>query len=182
MGNAVASTIQSQPLFRSLDKALRFAYTIEAYPAYPKSELARLLRGSVRSVEDMNVLDWHAQASLIRVHVQTHLRGAERAFIECWYGTREEYKEGIHGIVSYVIPRVIGTGMVKRRLILELARRYFLSGSARRPTYREIAERVGVPIKAIEKYGQRVQAAIISLGRLAEAELEGAFRAGGLIE
>lgn len=172
-------TSLDRALFKSVDHALRFAYSIEDYPAYPLSQLAMALR--IPGKIDMTPLDWHAQGALIRVRVRHLLPVTELAYIECWYGNRDEYQDGIHDVVDFATRKVVTSGSVKRRLILELVKRYFLTSAKSRPTFTNIAERVDVNLKTVEKYAVRIHDCLNALSLRAESLLANDFANSGLI-
>lgn len=182
MRAAEAVILQEPALFKSVDHALRFAYTIEDFPAYPISQLAKVLRGPSRTVHSMGPLDWHAQGALILVRVRGVLGRTELSYIECWYGKKAAYQDGIHDVVDYTVRRVVQSGTVKRRLILELVRRHFLTSSQSRPTYDNIAEKVDLNTKTVEKYSALTHDCLNDLSRRAESLLANDFAGSGLIE
>jgi len=169
------------PLFRTVDHALRFAYEIEYFPVTARSQLGRLLKGAVYSIHDLSPTEWHVQAAMIRAHVDHHLRPVDRACVECWYRHGPHRLNEVHRIVDFVIPRVIGTGITSRRLILLLVKRSFLFSTANRPTYRSIAEQLAINPKTVEKYGLRVWDSVNELHRRTDEQLAREFGESGLV-
>lgn len=180
ISNTVRAVTDTRPLFKNVDHALRFAYTIHLYPAYPESELKRLFKIHTLNAPGMTPMDWHAQGAMIRTHCSTKLHKVGLAYVECWYGDKGEYFDGLHRIVEHTLPQVIGTGTVQRRLILDLVKRHFQAGSPRRRTYLEIAAKTSNELKVVEKFGLRVNKALNSLSLKVDAVLSVDFEQMGI--
>jgi hypothetical protein len=174
------TSVTDEPLFWSLDAALRFAYTIEWYPAYPVSMLGKLLKGLIRFTPDMDTAAWHAQAAMIQGHCKHHLQRYELAWVECWYRHGPGRFEHRHVIVDTILPQVAGSAaVVKRHMIRELVAMHF--EAKHKTTYAAIARKLGCDARTVEKFDQRVRPAIEGIAKRTEEILDTDFRAGGLI-
>lgn len=178
----VAADANDQPLFRRLGDALTFAYTIDLYPAAPKSELAKLLRGSVRVVSDMGSLDWHAQAALIRVHVRTHLPEVERLVIEGYYRRGWGSTKAVGDLARIVTPELSEDVEQPQAFVRVLVWRFLTFGSARCPSVHRIAAQFDRNPKTVAKWYGRVRATLGAHASKAEGRLFDDFVRGGLIE
>lgn len=154
-----AVAVKAEPLFKSTDTALKFAYAIAevdiySAPAYLQ-EIRRKLGKSYRS-EKMSPHDWHTQGSMIRQRV------AQLDDLLAYYGiatyswdnrAREISLAALYGHVNSQTP------FLRNKLMMRLlVDRYVGTGRRDRPRKAEIARKTGAHHATVAGWERRISA------------------------
>jgi hypothetical protein len=193
-------------IFRCVQKALSFAYLIEAYEVSAESIMAKALRrhmmelgiwneGPPSTVDfnGLNGLEVRAQCAMIRAAVRDRLPAPERCAVEAIYGINEIVAEegkrravfrayryrAILSLGEYLAPSFAPMSpMLVDLLVARAVDRRVVC----RMTLRELAERFDCPRSTLHDASRAIARRIDALEALAVGRLEPGFVAGGVTE
>jgi len=110
-----------QPIFRSAEHALRWAYLTRAMPIVARTQLTALAHGGTQTrTTGLSGYERHAQAALIFSLAERVLNPLENAYLTVQYGRDSA---GLDAVVTYLVGR-LGSGAYYRRGVAKLVRAY----------------------------------------------------------
>lgn len=172
------------PLFRSVDHALRFAYSIVEYPVIKVGSILATLRGGssgsgLRPYYMLSPEDWHAQGAMIRGHIEHHVSSPQREFLIASYSWNAERAAAIAMTAKHVSMQL--GGQVELRLVVQLVQRYFDLGRRSRKSERAIARELGINRNQVQVADWKIRGILLRIKVRAEAVLSTHFERQDLI-
>ncbi|MEN7526991.1 hypothetical protein [Cupriavidus sp. DL-D2] len=168
--------------FRDTDAVLRWAYALPQQPICKVSDAQRAMAGASATNKsadgDLTIQDQHAQAAMIRGHVEglPELLSAYGWAAYSWED--RERKAGNHVLDNHL---ATSTGIRNNRMRFLLMRRHIEFGQARCMSCERIAEKIGVHKRTIQRYEPTVKSAMQAVTARFFDELDPYFARAGLI-
>lgn len=169
-------------VFRDTDAVLRWAYALPQQPICKVSDAQRAMAGASATNKsadgDLSIQDQHAQAAMIRGHVES-LPELLSAYGWAAYSWEDhERKAGNHVLDGHL---AAATGIVNRQMRFLLMRRSIEFGQARCLSCERIAEKIGVHKRTVQRYEPSVKSAMQAVTTRFFDELDPYFARAGLI-
>ncbi|MCA3183233.1 MAG: hypothetical protein INH12_30225 [Cupriavidus sp.] len=169
-------------VFRDTDAVLRWAYALPQQPICKVSDAQRAMAGASATNKgadgDLSIQDQHAQAAMIRGHVESlpELLGAYGWAAYSW--EEDERRAGNHALDQHLAAI---TGIRNNRMRFLLMRRTIEFGQTRCMSCERIAEKIGVHKRTIQRYEPTVKVALQAVAGRFFDELDPYFARSGLI-
>lgn len=169
-------------VFRDTDAVLRWAYALPQQPICKVSDAQRAMAGASATNKsadgDLSVQDQHAQAAMIRGHVESL---PELLSAYAWAAYSWEDGERKTGNQVLDVHLATATGIMNRQMRFMLMRRSIEFGQSRCLSCERIAEKVGVHKRTIQRYEPAVKTAMQAITARLFDELDPYFVRAGLI-
>lgn len=167
--------------FRDTDAVLRHAYAMEQIPICKVSDAQRAMAGASATNKGadgaLSPLDQHAQAAMIRNHVN-NLPPLSRAYGWAMFSWSEERANALAVLDAHVARE---TKIANNRMRSLLVRRYVDIGRKNRPTHELIATKSSVHKRTVQRYETSVNDAIEAIRARFYEILDEDFGRAGLI-
>ena len=169
-------------VFRDTDAVLRWAYALPQQPICKVSDAQRAMAGASATNKsadgDLSIQDQHAQAAMIRGHVESlpELLGAYGWAAYSWEDS--ERRTGNQLLSAHL---AVVTGVANGQMRFLLMRRHIEFGQARCLSCERIAEKIGVHKRTIQRYEPKVKSAMETVSADFFAALDPYFAEARLI-